>query len=190
MPLLFEPSTAFKLNIMMHYGLAEFFTFLYARQIGMGIFASLAAGTIFSLLGYLPSYLQHVMLLPAVWIPLILYFVERLRQNLDGKHACFVALAVAHQVLAGNLQVCFYTYIVLFLYFLFLLFRMHPPGRLRFSLLAVIALTTGWLIALPQLMATYELSQLSRITHLAAYEFFSSFAFPLYMLPTFLFPFF
>ncbi len=72
-----DPILAFNLNFMLHYALAGFFTFLYARQIGLGVFPSLVSGTVFSLLGYLPAHLQHPMVvIPGAWIPLILFFLN------------------------------------------------------------------------------------------------------------------
>ncbi len=117
------------------------------------------------------------------------FFLERLRQDLRVKDALYLGLTVAMQGLAGTLQVCFYTYIMVTLYIIFCLYSLDPAKRSRFALLSVLSFALGCLMVLPQILATYELSTMAVTTKLASYEFFSSFAFPVYMIPTFLFPF-
>ena len=187
--LLFKPLTAFNLNLALYYSLAGFFTFLYARQIGLGIFPSLVAGTIFSLLGYLPAHMMHGLIVPCAWLPLILYFYDRMKQNLHIKDAIYAALIIALQFLAGHPQVSLYIYIVLMLYVLFHMFYLDPSKRWRFALLSVSPIALGLLIALPQILATQELSSMSYRAK-TTYEFFSSFAFPVHMILSFIFPFF
>ena len=190
LPLLFSPPLAFNLNLMLHYALAGFFAFLYARQIGLSRFPSLVTGTVFSFLGYLPSHLIHPSIITSgTWIPLILFFYERLRQDPDVKGALLGAMAVAAQVFAGHPQICFYTYLLLMLYVIFHLFYLEPPTRVRFVLFSTLSLVLGLLIALPQILATYELSSMGQRVK-TTYDFFSSYAFPVHMLPSFLYPFF
>jgi hypothetical protein len=191
LPLLFKPVFAFNLHVMIHYTLAGFFTFLYSRQIGLNHFSSIVAGTVFSLLGYLPAHLQHTMsVVSGAWLPLILYFFERLRQSLKLKDALYAALSIAMQAIAGSHpQICFYTYTILLLYILFHQFFLESSKRLRFALFGILSLALGLMIALPQIVATYELASMSSRAKLT-YEQFSSYAFPLHMIPSFLFPFF
>lgn len=191
LPLLFSPDIAFNLNLMLHYSLAGFFTFLYLRQIGLRVFPSLVAGTVYSLLGYLPAHLQHPALITsAAWVPLILYFYERVRQELQVRDALYGALIIAVQVLSGSHpQICFYTYLLLALYVVFHLFYLDRSRRLRFVLLSAVPLSLGMLLALPQIVATYELAAMAARVK-TTYEFFSSFAFSVHMIMSFLFPFF
>jgi len=123
-PLLFSPTLAFSLNLMLHYALAGFFTFLYCRQIGLRVFPSLVAGTVFSLLGYLPQHLIHPSIIASgAWIPLLLYFFERLRKKPNIKDVMYASFIVALQVFAGHPQFCFYTYMLLTFYVIFHLFH-------------------------------------------------------------------
>ena len=190
LPLLFGPDIAFNLNLMIHYALAGFFTFLYARQIGLGIFPSLVAGTVFSLLGYLPTHLIHPSIITSgAWIPFLLYFYERLKQSLNIKDSIYASFVIALQIFAGHPQICFYTYLLLALYILFHLFYLDPSKRVRFAILSILPLAFGLLIALPQIIATYELATMAARVK-TTYEFFSSYAFSVHMITSFLFPFF
>jgi hypothetical protein len=190
LPLLFKPALAFNLNLMFHYSLAGFFTYLYSRQIGLAIFPSLISGTVFSFLGYLPSHLIHPSILASgIWIPLLLLFCERLKNKPNIKDAIYASFIIVLQVFAGHPQVCFYTYIMLMLYIVFHMFYIDSSKRWRFALFSILSLGLGILLALPQLMATYELTTLGARVK-TTYEFFSSYAFPAHMLPSFLFPFF
>jgi len=187
--LVFSPLTAYNLNLALHYSLAGFFTFLFARQIGLRVFPSLVTGTVFSLLGYLPAHMMHGLIVPCAWLPLILYFYDRLKKSLDIRDALYAALIVALQFFSGHPQISLYIYIVVMLYVLFHMFYIGPSRRWRFALLAVFPIALGLLIALPQILATKELASLSYRAK-TTYEFFSSYAFPIHMIPTFLFPFF
>jgi hypothetical protein len=183
--LFFKPVLAFNLHIMIHYSLAGFFTFLYAKQIGLSSIPSIIAGTVFSLLGYLPAHLQHPMIVTSgAWFPLIMYFFERLRQSLQLKDALYAALSIAVQVISGSHpQICFYTYVILVLFSIFHLFYLERSKRLRFVLLGTLSVALGLMIALPQIAATYELANMSYRAKLT-YEQFSSYAF-LHMCPLF-----
>lgn len=189
-PLLFSPALAFNLDLMLHYSLAGFFTFLYARQVGLGVFPSLVSGTVFSLLGYLPAHLMHPSIITSgTWIPLLLFFYERIRLKTDIRDVIYASFVVALQIFAGHPQICFYTYLMLIIYLLFHLFYQSPSTRLRFVISGLFPLALGLLLALPQLWATYELASIGARVK-TTYEFFSSYAFPVHMIPTFLFPFF
>jgi hypothetical protein len=190
LPLLFNPAVAFNLNLMLHYSLAGFFTYLYSRQIGLGTFPSLASGTVFSFLGYLPSHLIHPSILASgIWVPLLFLFCERLKNNPNIKDTIYASFIIALQVFAGHPQICFYTYLLLMLYIVFHLCYIDSFKRRRFAFFSILSLGLGILIALPQLVATYELTTLGARVK-TTYEFFSSYAFPAHMVPTFLFPFF
>jgi hypothetical protein len=189
LPLLFNPPTAYNIYAMLHYSLAGFFTFLYARLIGLSTLSSVTAGMVFGLLGYLPSRLIHMPIVATgSWLPLVVYCFERLRQRPCSRNVMYASLAIAMQVFAGHPQICVYTYIVLFIFIFVHLFYLEPGKKLRFSALALSAVLLGLIIASPQLLATLELSGMGA-RHSPSYGFFSEFSFPLHMLPALFFPF-
>lgn len=153
---------AFNASFLLHYGLAGLFTYLYLREIGIGRTPAFFGASAFAFSGFVMSTKQHVAILNAsVWLPLVVYFAERFRKTLSPRHAASAALAIAMQLLAGNFQICLYTYVVLAAYFVFSLPSVEKGRRLRFGLLGAAAVALGIFIALPQIAATLQMSGLS-----------------------------
>ncbi len=93
---IFEPFTAYNLNIIAHYALAGFFLSLYLRLIGAKGLSAFLGGVVFGFMGFLHGELSHVTIQnTAVWLPIQLYFFEKLRQDADIKYAFGGALAIA-----------------------------------------------------------------------------------------------
>ena len=127
----------------------------------MNFYASLAAGGLFAFMGYLVPNLGHFATVrTAIWLPLILYFFEDIRDNPRFKTALPAALAIAIQIFAGHFQVCFYTYLILLFFIVYSLFFLEPGRRVRFLAFAGTAFAVGIIIASPQLYATMELFSL------------------------------
>lgn len=179
----------FNFNIILHYALAAFFTFLYARLLGVRVFPAFMAGLVFGFSGFLMAHKGHIsMVNAAVWLPLLLYLYEKIRQELRLKHAALASLVVAVQIFAGHYQICVYTYIALGLFILFYLRGIDKKKRARFLLYTLGPILLGSLIALPQIVATKELGDIAwRVGE--GYRFFVEYSFPPFMLPQLIFPF-
>ena len=177
-----------------HFALAAFFTFLYARLLGLTVIPAFTAGLLFGFSGFLISHKPHTAILnTAAWLPLALYLFERLRSTLEFRYAAFAALAIGIQVFAGNFQICVYTYIVLLVFVVTYISGLDVRKRTRFALLCLFSLVAGLLIASPQIYEGYRFSGISfRATHPESYgyAFFSAFHMYISMLPAFIFPFF
>lgn len=179
----------FNFNIILHYAFAAFFTFLYVRLLGVRVFPAFIAGLVFGFSGFLMAHKGHVsMVNAAVWLPLLLYLYEKIRQELRLKHAALASLVVAIQVFAGHYQICVYSYIVLGLFFLFYLRSIDKDKRARFFFLTLGPVVLGSIIALPQIWATMELSDIAWRAGVG-YRFFVEYSFPPFMLPQLIFPF-
>jgi hypothetical protein len=180
---------AIKLDFVIHYALAGFFTFLYAKKIGMKISVSFAAGLLFAFMGFFMPLFPHFSVLRAgIWFPLIFYFFEDIRDKAEIKSAILAALVIALQIFGGHFQICFYTYLVILVFVIFHFFYLKPEMRLRFLGLSVLSFVLGIIIASPQLYAAMELYSRS-VREKLTYEIFSSHAFPLNSVPALLFPF-
>jgi len=177
-----------------HFALAAFFTFLYARLLGLTVIPAFTAGVIFGFSGFIISHKPHTAILnTAAWLPLVLYLFERLRSTLEFKYAAFASLVIGIQVFAGNIQICIYTYIVLLVFGVIYMPGFDGRKRTRFGLLCLFSLVAGLLIASPQIYEGYRFSGISfRSTHPESYgyAFFSAFHMYISMLPSFIFPFF
>ena len=200
---------AFNAGIVLHFALAGFFTFRYLRLVGARTEAAVFGGIAFAFTGFFAAHRVHIsMMNAAAWTPLLLCLYERIRLTLDRRPALWAALAVAMQLLAGNMQVCAYTYLLLAGYSLFHWLRTgrdapcgsrpQTVGRLRRrtvfgslphgTSLLCLPVVLGCLIALPQLVAGVELVGLSARPH-NSYEFFTSFSLEPRLLPTLVLPF-
>jgi len=168
----------FNLNIILHCSLAAFFVFLYARLIGVRSFPAFISGIIFAFSGFLMAHKGHTsMMNAAVWLPLLLFLYEKIRATLNPKYSAWAALVIAIQVFAGHYQICVYTYLVLGYFILFYLSSVEKEKRLNFIVLSLLPIVVGTVIALPQLIATKELSDIAfRVGH--GYSFFTEYSFP------------
>jgi len=105
---------AFNAGIILHFALAGFFTYRYLRLIGVRVEAAIFGGIAFAFTGFFAAHRVHVsMMNAAAWTPLLLCLYERIRLTFDRRAALWAALAVAMQLLAGNMQVCLYTWLLL-----------------------------------------------------------------------------
>lgn len=172
---LLSPPCAYNVSYILHFALGGWFTFLYARLIGASALPAFAAGIVFGFTGFVAANHSHTAKVnSAVYLPLIIYFLEKLRRSPEFKYSLFVSLAVAVQIFAGDFQVCTYTYIVVLM---FLVFYASSGGK-RFVAFGALALSIGFLIALPQIVSAVEMSGSSwmraRKIQLG-YEYFTSF---------------
>jgi hypothetical protein len=153
---------AFNASFLLHYALAGYFTFILLREMGLSRTAAFFGACFFSFSGFLISTKQHIAILnAAAWMPLIVFLAERLRKSPGVRYALALSLAVAIQVLAGNFQVCVYTYIVLAVYLAFSVFEVQSGRRIRFAALLAAGGALGLLLAFPQIYATWQMSGVS-----------------------------
>lgn len=181
---------AYNILVVLHFALAGAFTYLLARQMGLGREASCLAGVVYAFLGYLPSHLQHTSILNSgAWLPLVVFFFERIRREPSFTNAIPAALAIAAQFYGGHPQTFLYSQFFVVLYVIFhLVATVEGQHRARYLAVCGAAFALSVIYALPQLLATRELSGLSNRAGID-YEFFSQFSLKPDMLPTFFFPF-
>jgi hypothetical protein len=190
---LFSSETAYNLLYVLHFALAAFFTFAYVRLLGTGRLPAFLAGLVFGFTGFMHIEALHLNIgNAAAYLPLIMYLYQKLRDQPGLRYSFFIAMAIAVQVFAGSFQMCVYTYIVTGLFVVYQAFFFErSEKRIRFLLLGFLGFALGVILALPQIIATLELSTQSflRVRKLfTGYEFFSTFHFYLLELPSLIFP--
>ena len=110
--------------------LAGLFTILYLRRLGASHLASLLSGLVFSLSGFMIVWLGHPHVNCALWLPLMLYFIEgqfgpSFRTDQSSKAACslrgWVGFAVAYgfMLLGGHPPTAIHVTMMVVSYFLF-----------------------------------------------------------------------
>lgn len=110
---LFGNSLGYNLYILSGYFIAMLSASALAFQLTKSRFAALVSGLVYGGSGFLISELNHVQILhTTAWLPLILFFIERLKGELSGRFSLknlaglfFVCLL---SIFAGHPQTCFY----------------------------------------------------------------------------------
>lgn len=166
-------------QVLLHFALASLGTYLFVRQLarrsGARLPAARFAGAVgaitFTYAGYLTSFpVQQVTILEtAVWLPLVLYGVDRtMVQPQPTKPAIFTGLALACALLAGHPQTAMHLVYATLAYTLFSLWsswrtgtqgatgQAPLPGTLarRFAYAFVVPLVLGFAVAALQLLPT------------------------------------
>jgi|GEM_PF-6680463 len=148
---------AFNLSTLLHYSLAGIFTFLLTRQYKISAPAAFIAGLIFMFSGFMVIRKSHSqMLYTAVWLPLIILFVQKYKDSRRFKFILFGALTVALQFFAGATQIFLYSSIVVLFYiaFIFVMPRgSEGPGQRLYVLNCL------WMFVLFVPLAMVQLSQ-------------------------------
>jgi len=187
-----HPAYAFNASLILHFAMSGFFTFLYLRLMGLGRAPSVFGGTAFAFSGFLAGYHPHTAIVNAgVWLPLAVYFLELLKRAPSLRRMALLSLPVGVQILAGNFQMCMYTYMTLAVYAAFSMFELKGRGRVGFAALGIGGIVLGMLMALPQILSSLELSALSIrpvATRTLGYIFFGEFHLYLKTLPSLIFP--
>lgn len=144
--------------------LAGWFTMLYVRLLGVKNSAALLGGIIFSLSGFMIVWLGHPQVGSAIWLPLLLYFLEKefknkpetgpAKPNLRG----WVGFAIAYSlmILAGHPPTAIHVSIVLFCYFLFRAGTCTRRQMLLPTCLLAGSVAAGLLLAAPQILPYLE----------------------------------
>ena len=144
--------------------LAGWFTMLYVRLLGVSRPAAFLAGLVFSLSGFMIVWLGHPHVNSAMWLPLLLYFLEKSFRHGRGNAIAASALrdwvgfavAFAFMILGGHPPTAIHITIVLAIYFLFRLMEHgHEQAFQRAGLLAG-AVAVGLLLAAPQILPFLE----------------------------------
>ena len=151
------PLRALEFEVLVHLGMAGIFTFIFVRRILASDLAALVAGLIFALGGYATSFPmeQNHILESAVWLPVILWFLELAfaRRNLLYYVGAGAALGVC--LLAGHPQTVLYMGLCFGLYWLWRWLEVREPRHLLGLVYMGLAAA---MLSLPQLLPFAELA--------------------------------
>jgi len=159
-------------QIILHFSLASLFTYLFVRHLARRAgarraaarFAGAVAALSFTYAGYLTSFpVQQITILEtAVWLPLVLLFLDRaFYSRQPWSQAILAALALACALLAGHPQTAMYVVYAALAYSFGLLFMSSPAtpasrSRLGSLLILLLALALGAALATVQLAPTWQ----------------------------------
>jgi hypothetical protein len=101
---LFSPINAWIILVFLQPFLAAFFTYLFSRKIGIKKEGALLAGIVFGFCGFMSVFLQYNTIGHTIlWLPLILYFIEVLREKFSLFSFLGLPLAITFSFFAGHL---------------------------------------------------------------------------------------
>jgi hypothetical protein len=117
--ILLPPWLAYSYNAILHYFLAGLFMYLFLRVLSLQRISSFIGALAFMLSGFIVTHLLHINHLnTAVWLPLILFFMERGFKTGRRLNFVYAGLALGAQFLAGGFQTSLYILLALALYLL------------------------------------------------------------------------
>jgi len=156
-------AAAFGWTVWLHLVLASWFTYLFARAIGIGRWGGVVAGVAYAYCGYAVGWIAFPTLgqWVSVWLPLLLLCFERAMQTRRATWVLGAAAVVAMQFLGGHLQVSFYVLGAFAAYALYRVATAPRTMRLWGVRAAGSALALGVLLAAVQLLPTIELARIS-----------------------------
>ena len=162
------------LQLVFHYVLAGLFMYLFT-----GLHMRNAAGrTIASLIYMFNGYMmihfhQLTMINSVVWLPLILFFLEKGWRNRDILYFFPAGISVSFLIFAGHPQTILYMSYAILAFALFKCFVIGEGRRFSFFPLVLFSLSYifGILLGAIQLIPSYEFSNLSNRSGSLSYEF-------------------
>ena len=130
--------------------------YLFASEIAQSKIARLIGSILFSLGSLMTTWVElgtavHGM----AWLPLALYAIKKFCSTKKLRFISLLIISLSLIVFSGNTQITTYSYIVVFLYFLYENYK--DNFNFKKTSLFFLALITSILITLPQLLPSYEL---------------------------------
>jgi len=191
---LFPTSIAYHYGMVFHYFLAGLFMYLFLRQIRLQRASSFFGAAAFMFSGFMVTRLLHVNIINvAVWLPLILFFIERGFETWKKHNFVYAGLSLGIQFLAGYFPVSLYILLGFSLYFVaktvFVFSEKRSKQVLAMAIVFyLIVLVVGFGIGAIQLIPMYELSRMSFRSHGMTYDVATTWSMPIQQLITILIP--
>ncbi len=154
----FPPVVAFNLNILFHFSLAGFFTYLYMRVLKFQTIPALFSGIAYMFCGFLVNYadstnLQNI----TVWLPLMLFLMEKIKHTKRFFYVICASLVFAAIILIGHPPTAASVGLVVFYYIIYLALKARTD-RLPILFYGSLVFILGVLLGMVQLLPTLELN--------------------------------
>jgi hypothetical protein len=137
---------------------AGFFTFLFLRRLGLASGPAVVGGLGYMLSGFMVAWLNHPHVSCALFLPAMLWMVERMSRRPGPREAALFGTIFGLQLVAGHVQTALHHGIFTAAYGVFFLVssRESFTHRLRFAWWLVVGAGLGVLLAAPQLIPFLE----------------------------------
>ena len=153
------------------YVLASCFTYGYLYTITNSRLASIVSGIIYGMSGFMMAHLGHTaMIHTALWIPLLIWSLEKLRYKFTNKWFVVACSASTCCILAGHPQITVYGMGIALVYAL-LVGANAPIGRWIYYKVYIATVVLGIAISSIQIIPTIELMNLGQRSQLSFQDF-------------------
>ena len=186
--LIFKMPLAYNLSVIFHYSLAGIFLYYFLKEYKLSRIACFAGGMIFMFSGAMISHKSWgPFLYTVVWLPLILFFLEKYRKTKKFHFVLVASIFYAISFFGGLPQIFFYESIIILFFILFNAAFFGRKGA-YFLLSLSIFIIVLFLVAV-QILPTLELMQNSFARGDNSYTFFTLDSFNPQLFPMLIFPF-
>jgi hypothetical protein len=191
LPMALLPATVgYNLFILLHYALAGTLFYLFARNLGLGCYATSIGGGLFMLSGFLSAHEGHQsMMSTAAWLPGMLLGVDYYVAGRRARDLSWLAAALGMSILGGFPQVTLYSIMLAAAY---AIFRFRSCGGWVATLRSSVVLLGG-ATALALLLSSLQTLAVAEVLpymtrEKLTYQMFSEDYFPPYHILAFLMP--
>ncbi len=151
---------AWTLIIMLQPLLAALFMYLFLKKgVGLKDFPAFLGGVAFGFSSYMTVWIEYGNIGSTIlWLPLTLLFAKSYFKKPMARNFLGIVLSLSVAIVAGYIQGVFYTYVVLFLYYVFLIFTdKQNIKNYRKNLLFMASLIIPFFLTSFQILPTLEL---------------------------------
>lgn len=152
------PQTYWNLMRFSPYFLGAFFTYIYLRQLKLPLHASFLGGQAYGFSLLMLTWGEEVVYFPhgIIWLPLILFFIEKYSESKAKKFLGLLTLATSISIFAGFIQATVYSFIFIFFY-LISRFGYKKLIKDHLGINYVIAFAAAVLVCSIQLLPSFEI---------------------------------
>ncbi len=176
--LLLPLSLSINLGVALHVFLAGLFTYLWGLRRGLRPVTAVVSGALFMFSGsyFLHVYAGHLSLLCAIaWMPLVLTSIDAWTQTRKYGWILVGAAASAMQIMAGDVQACFYTAVTAGLLLLFNSINSKERSKVVLGFLAMYGIASA--LGAVQLLTSFQAASESVRAGGISYQFASMVSF-------------
>ena len=192
---LLPPHLGITWSAVIHLFLSGCFMYMFMQSLKCDWIGALSAALIFMLSGFQITHLYagHACVFSAsIWLPLILFSIEKTAQTMKFSYVLLGSLAVGIQFLSGHPQISFYTYLLSGIYAFFrlgmiIISKEYSATIKLLPLLGIMGILSACL-ACPQIFPAIELPAYSSRSEGAGYNFITFSSFPFENILSFFFP--
>lgn len=155
--------TAWSILVVSQLALVFFFTYLFARKIGIHLLGALLSAVSFAFSSFMIVWVEYNTIVHVIaWFPLILFSFESFLETPKRGYLMLFTLGIVFSLLAGHLQV-FAT--LFFFVLIYIIWRLHSTKKISqlptFLLLATLAIGIGGIQLFPGIELIRESARVS-----------------------------